>query len=181
MCGGDKGYSDNYSDNYGYGDGGTATMVPQQEESRLEPVKTNLRKYKILDVLEQEDGLIEGSLCQRDKQVCGHEGRCAMGALLFWAGVSNAQLINLQDNDGASAEDIWADDLYRDLLVKEYGVGLQHVQSIISANDANSGYGYFSDPDEGARARRRKVMERVEALEDYDREDVFDLTGSYNW
>ena len=83
-----------------------------------------MKTAKILDVLRAEvDGLIDGTMA-RVIEDCGRMGHCALGALLFDAGVTNARLEN------------WADlKLWTPLLTHVYGLSDEQSSALMAFSD----------------------------------------------
>lgn len=85
---------------------------------------SRIKVAKIRRVFAREGGLISGMLSSSSRGVCGHPGRCAMGALLVAAGMSDSELWLYGLSNAA----------YR-LAQKKYGLSENDVDDIISAND----------------------------------------------
>lgn len=87
---------------------------------------SRIKVAKIRRVFAREGGLISGIFSSVGRQVCGHPGRCAMGALLVAAGVldSNAIAFGVNAEHGA-------------LVRKIYGLNYTEVSNIISTNDGS--------------------------------------------
>ena len=84
---------------------------------------------RAVDAIERDQGLVLGSLCDSRHKVCGHPGRCAVGALLFYAGVTNKRLKEI----GSSPE---RGDAESDLLLARYGFNYNDMQAIMNDNDS---------------------------------------------
>jgi len=113
-----------------------------------------MNKEKIIGVLRKEEALVEGRLVFTNIKRCGHVGRCAIGALLFHAGMTNREL-NSFENDDLSIPSVWDEDLdswgdeldassvefkAQALLKDIYGIEKHQIYTIISCNDgADSG------------------------------------------
>jgi len=101
---------------------------------------------KIVEVLRAEEALVESNLIANVTR-CGHPGRCAIGALLFDAGMTNAELrlcsSALDENDYDEIDD---EEMYNkteavhnkafDLLFNSYGATTWEVHEIMSINDS---------------------------------------------
>ena len=80
---------------------------------------------KIVRVFQREKELIDEVFASPDVQVCGHPGRCAIGALLAAAGESTVSLL-----------DQWSvNPPQEDLLKLEYGLHSYNITDIIGIND----------------------------------------------
>lgn len=83
---------------------------------------------KIVAVIRAEQELIAGSLV--DTGLCISPGHCAIGALLFAAGMTNVELQSMPD-----APDEWDTDRPFELLNEHYGIRGRHADLITHAND----------------------------------------------
>jgi hypothetical protein len=84
-----------------------------------------LKVAKIQRVYRREGGLIGGSLSNPGRPVCGHPGRCAIGALLVAVGVSDEDLFNKG----------FAESYLVGLLEDHYGLSYDQASQIVAAND----------------------------------------------
>lgn len=114
-------------------------------------------REKVIAVIQAEHNLIDGALVEG---TCESPGHCAVGALLYAAGMSNAELNALS---GAPAE--WEPGGNAALLMlEEYGLDRAHAHQIVSAND-NVIHSEQGD-DEVQASRRAMVIETVHRLAD---------------
>ena len=116
-----------------------------------------MNKQKIIDVLVEERALINGELSANDIRRCGHPGRCAIGALLFAAGMTDKEM---RECVGTISSKSKTDVAARNLLWETYGIGLGHLRRIMRYNDTAEDSDYAEacglDPD-GAQWRIDRV------------------------
>ena len=105
-----------------------------------------MNKDKIVAVLEAEQALVGDSLVSSVKR-CGHAGRCAIGALLFAEGVTDAELWRLEERHadvGATPDEWWEDEsprlgkTYGSVLEDGYGLSEGEAGQIVVENDGPS-------------------------------------------
>ena len=125
-------------------------------------------KEKIIKVLEAEQALIATSVVHYKKRRCGHPGRCAIGALLFAAGVTDKQLWEIEEvtQRCSDTEAIWGlFPEYGDLLYLTYGLDECQAAQIMSENDSPG-----KECQLGSGPEWRQDRKRVECVVTYVRE-----------
>jgi hypothetical protein len=144
--------------------------------------RVDIQTDKIVDVL-VADNLIHGSLVETvgyGGVKCESAGHCAIGALLFVAGKTNAELVEMPAEPSEFATE---DQL---LLYNTYGLTVSQAGMIASDNDSvradATGGGLFdqNSPDMVAR-RRETVINRVRTFtsSEFDGFDFDDLDAQY--
>lgn len=116
---------------------------------------------KIIASIKEEHNLIEGNLylgeiCFADDKSCRSEGHCAIGKLLFDAGMSNEQLAK------APSSGFKWNSREAKLLWEHYGLRPWHAEQIIRTNDYVM-YGRLT-PKQEIRLRRKQVIDTVKEL-----------------
>lgn len=107
-----------------------------------------INRDKVIAVIQAEHNLVHGEFVDVS---CENPGHCALGALLFAAGMANEELV------GTTTPDDWSVDGREDSLMRRaYGLRRFHCEKIMSANDDNE---HASIED-----RRAYVIERVRDL-----------------
>jgi hypothetical protein len=93
---------------------------------------TQEQKDKIIDII-RKDNLITDCLVEygytRYSKPCENPGHCAIGALLFAAGYTNAQLAEMADDPSEFSTDVVI------TLREEYGLTELQSEWIVGAND----------------------------------------------
>lgn len=69
-----------------------------------------MNKAAMIEAVENDGALISSSVCDTSIKRCGHAGHCAVGALLFHAGMNNRELKALANIFGAALDGIWTMD-----------------------------------------------------------------------
>lgn len=88
---------------------------------------------KIVAVLEADESLIEGLMCDETQQRCGHSGRCAIGALLLATGAVT---------EGGMPR--YGPEEYSHVLEEEYGLDFEEIDGIMTSND-----GFITEDEDG--------------------------------
>lgn len=134
-----------------------------------------MQKEKIIAALEAEEALIDGLLCDTNVKRCGHAGRCAIGALLYHAGVSNRQIRRLSTDWGTQSVDgFWevldpdtgkyVPSLFAEVLSKEYGLTEYQAGDIMAFND---GYHDFDDDAPEWKQDRKRAEAVIQYVREY--------------
>jgi hypothetical protein len=134
---------------------------------------TQEQKDKIIDIIRKDniiaDCLVQYVLIDEESyctpKVCENAGHCAIGALLFAAGYTNAQLIDLPNSPDDFPSDVV------NTLATEYGLTQNQASIIVEANDEHisepDNYKEMSDDEYKEyylNARRQNVIAEVTAL-----------------
>lgn len=97
---------------------GPVYIPPEVQHPRPEDIERAVR------VIESEELLIGSAI------ICAHAGHCAMGSLLFAAGLSNVEMIDLDGDPAGFTEKA------QRLLWNTYRIGELDAHAIVNANDS---------------------------------------------